>query len=222
MQHPTARGDGQPWLPDEDDRAFLDVYGDWDPLTPAELRDLMAGFDRPWWVVGGQAIEAFTGRGRFHEDIDMAVFAEDVGELRDRLQGRFHLWSNHGGTFRILDEEHPEPLHPHSQIWMRVDARSPWRVDCILNEGREGRWVSRHDASFVADLDEVTWCAADGVRYLDPEVALLFKAKHHRAKDGVDLASAWPLLDGRRRAWLRDAVRRRYPDHPWTGLLADA
>ena len=28
----------------------------------------------------------------------------------------------------------------------------------------------------VAPLDEVTWVAADGIRYLNPEIALLYKA----------------------------------------------
>ena len=48
------------WEPTEEDIAFYDVYGDWDPLTPSELARLMTGFPRPWWLVGGHAIEAFT------------------------------------------------------------------------------------------------------------------------------------------------------------------
>ena len=211
---------GSAWEPDAEDIAFCDVYGPWDPVTPAEAAELMAGFPRPWWVVGGHAIEAFTGVRRHHEDIDLVVFADAVTDLRAQLGGRFHLWSNHGGTFRIIDDAHPEPLDPLSQIWMRENARSPWRIDCILNPVRAGRWVSRHDETEEADLDEVTWVAADGIRYLRPERALLFKAKHHRAKDDVDLASAWPLLADEARAWLREAVRRRYgPDHPWTHRL---
>ena len=208
------------WQPDAEDLAFTDVYGDWDPLTPAQLRELMAGFDRPWWLVGGHALEAFTGVHRFHADIDLVVFDQDVAKLRDQLGDVFHLWSNHGGTFRIIDDEHPEPLHPHSQIWMRVDARSPWRVDCILNPSLDGRWQSRHDESFVADLEDITWVADDGIRYLDPAVALLFKARQHRKKDEVDLDNAWPLLTVEQRVWLRERVRRLYPDHSWTERLS--
>jgi hypothetical protein len=37
----------------------------------------------------------------------------------------------------------------------------------------------------------------------------------HRPKDDRDLDRTWPLLIPDRRAWLRDAVRRLYPDHPW-------
>jgi hypothetical protein len=211
--------EGPAWEPTAEDRAFCDVYGDWDPLTPVELRDLMAGFPAPWWVVGGQAIEAFTGVRRVHEDIDLVIFDEDVPALREQFRGVFHLWSNYGGTFRIIDDEHPEPLHPRSQVWMRRDARSPWRVDCPLNPKVDGLWGSKRDETQVAQLADVTWVAGDGVRYLDPEQVLFYKAVLHRTKDDLDLAHTWPLLDDDRRAWLREAVRRTYPDHPWQPLL---
>lgn len=215
----TTTGEGLAWEPDAEDVAFRDVYGDWDPLTPAELATLMAGFPEPWWIVGGHALEAFTGVPRCHEDIDLVVFSHSVPALRAQLGGTFHLWSNDGGTFRLIDDERPEPLAPLSQIWMRTDARSPWRVDCILNASKGGRWQSRRDESFVADLDDVTWVAGDGIRYLNPEVALLFKAKQERQKDRVDLDNAWPLLTPEKRSWLRDAVRAAHPDHPWQERL---
>jgi hypothetical protein len=211
--------DAPVWEPDEEDRAFTDVYGDWDPLTPAELREYMEGFPAPWWVVGGHAVEAFTGARRVHEDIDLVIFSDDVPALRAQFAGVFHLWSNYGGTFRVIDDDHPEPLDPLSQVWMRVDARSPWRVDCPLNPSKDGRWVSKRDETFVADLDEVTWVAADGVRYLNPEVVLHFKAAHARAKDVIDRDKVLPLLSDERRTWLADAVRRTYPDHAWQAVL---
>ena len=33
--------------------AFLALYGAWSPLEPAAFAREMAGFPRPWWVVGG-------------------------------------------------------------------------------------------------------------------------------------------------------------------------
>jgi hypothetical protein len=207
------------WRPDAEDRAFCDVYGDWDPVDPTELRELMGGFPAPWWVVGGHAIEAFTGVQRFHEDIDLVVFSDDVPALREQFRGVFHLWSNHGGTFRIMDDDHPEPLHPLSQVWMRQDARSPWRVDCPLNPKRGGLWLSKRDDTHAAELDEVTWVADDGVRYLNPEVVLHFKATQRRTKDEIDLGNVLPLLADERRSWLADIVRRTLPDHPWQPRL---
>jgi hypothetical protein len=210
---------GLAWAPDPDDeeeRRFLDVYGAWDPLTPVELAGLMTGFPEPWWVVGGHAIEAFTGVPRFHEDIDMVVFADALPALREQFRGVFDLWSNHGGTFRVIDDRQPEPLHPLAQVWMRENARSPWRVDCPVNPSRDGRWLSKRDDDLVLDLDEVTWVAGDGVRYLVPEMALHHKAKQVREKDDVDLANTLPLLTDDRRTWLRGAIARTYGDeHVW-------
>ena len=210
------------WTPTAEDVAFFDVYGAWDPLTPAELARLMEGFARPWWLVGGHAIEAFTGVRRHHEDIDLVILTSDFPELRAQLGDTFHLWSNTGGTFRVIDDEHPEPAHPLSQIWMRENARSPWRVDCPLNPEVDGRWQSKRDESHVADIDEVTWMADDGIRYLNPEIVLLFKSRMAREKDSVDLANAWPLMSESQRGWLREAVRRVEPRSPWLqGPLKD-
>ena len=53
--------------------------------------------------------------------------------------------------------------------------------------------------------------ARDGVRYLQPEIVLLFKARHLRDKDRADFAGALPLLEEPRRAWLRRALGRVHP-----------
>jgi hypothetical protein len=100
-------------------------------------------------------------------------------------------------------------------VWLRDHARAPWFLDCILSEDRDGRWVSRRDEEHVVPLAEVTWVAADGLRYMRPEVVLHHKARLHRPKDTVDLEVTWPLLDAGSQAWLRDAVRRERADHPW-------
>ena len=214
---------GLAWEPDPadpEDRAFLALYGDWDPLTPPEVAALMEGFPHPWWVVGGHAIEAFTGVRRFHEDIDLVVFTDTVPDLRRQLGDHFHFWNAYDRALRPLDDGHLDLFHPQSQIWMRKDARSPWRVDCILElRDEQGRWVSKRDPGHVARLEDVTWVAGDGIRYLRPEIQLFFKAKQDREKDRVDLANAWPLLDETQRSWLRDALARRLPDHPWRARL---
>jgi hypothetical protein len=207
--------------PPDDDRGFWEVYGAWDPLTVGELREVMRGFPEPWWIVGGVAIEAFTGAHRGHEDVDVVVFSDAVPALLRQLGGAFHLWSQDGGTMRVIDDAHPEPLEPHSQVWIRENASSPWRADFILNPSRDGRWVSRRDETHVADLTEVTWSDTDGVRYQNPEIVLHHKAKQGRPKDEWDRDRVLPLLRPEQRVWLADAVRRTYPDHPWQPLLDD-
>jgi hypothetical protein len=211
------------WAPDPDDpeeRAFLDLYGAWDPMTPAELAAVLDGFEHPWWVVGGHAVEAFTGVRRGHEDLDVAIFTDTMPALREHLAGRYHLWNAHDGALRPVTDAHPEPMHPQSQLWWRRNARSPWRVDCLLDlRDGAGRWVSKRDPSYCVPLEDVTWVADDGIRYLKPEVQLLFKAKQDREKDRVDLRSTWPLLDDGQKEWLREALGRQHPGHAWLELL---
>lgn len=203
----------------EEELAFQRLYGPWRPVDPLGAQQLMRGYDGFWWVAGGHAIEAFTGLPRRHEDIDVVVFRRDLAALREHFDGRFHLWSAGGGALRPLNEQYPEPHEEASQLWLREHALAPWLMDCLLNPDVDGRWQSRRDPDHVAPLDEVTWVHDDGVRYLNPEIALLFKARLHRPKDQADLEAAWPRLEPCRQRWLAESVRRLHPDHPWNRCL---
>lgn len=198
-----------------EDEVFFRWYGAWDPLDPDGVVELMAGFDRPWWIVGGWSIEAFTGRPREHEDVDVSILGCDLTAFRLHVGDEWNLWSNHGGTLRPFDDRHPEVLDVGSQVWIRRSAAEPWVIDMVPTPDRDGLWTNKRDPGHVAPLDEVTWVADDGVRYQRPEVTLLYKAIPDRPKDRRDLAVAWPLLDGAAQDWLREAVGRLYPDHAW-------
>ena len=67
--------------PDAEDIAFYTTYGRWRPLTITALTELMRGFPHPWWLVGGHAIEAFTGVSRPHADIDVSFFSDSIAAL---------------------------------------------------------------------------------------------------------------------------------------------
>ena len=107
-----------------------------------------------------------------------------------------------------------------SQVWVRRSAVDPWVIDLPITPDRDGLWTNKRDPDHVAPLEEVTWVAADGIRYLRPEITLLYKAVLHRPKDDRDLAVTWPLLDAGARDWLREAVARLYPEHPWLAGLS--
>ena len=95
-------------------------------------------------------------------------------------------------------------LDVESQIWVRAHARAPWVIDLPITPDRDGLWTSKRWPDHVAPLDEVTWVADDGIRYLNPEIALHFKARRTGPRTTRDLERTWPLLDADRRAWLRD------------------
>ena len=178
-----------------DDEEFFRWYGAWAPLDPAGLAALMRGFERPWWIVGGWSIEAFTGAPREHEDVDLSLLACDLSAFREHLGDDWTPWSNYGGTLRPLSDRFPEPLDVQSQIWLRRDAASPWEVDLPITPDRDGLWTSKRWSSHVAPLDDVTWVADDGIRYLRPEITLHFKARFQRPKDERDLEVTLPLAD---------------------------
>jgi hypothetical protein len=203
---------------EEDDAAFFATYGAWEPLSIPEIASLMGGFVRPWWVVGGYALEAFTGVARRHEDVDISYFADAFPEFQRCVGDRYHMWSNDGGVFRLIDEARPDPLKPLAQVWLRRDAQSPWVLDVSPTPMADGMWQSKRDADHVAPLDDVTWVHG-GVRYLNPEVVLLFKARQDRAKDRRDLEVAWPMLSDGKREWLVESVGRVNGEHPWLGWM---
>ena len=204
-----------------EDERFFRWYGDWAPLDPAGLAEVMDGFARPWWIVGGWSIEAFTGVAREHEDVDLSILACDVQALRAHVGDEWTLWNIHNGVLSPLDERHPEVQDPRSQIWFRRGAAEPWVVDLPITPDVDGLWTSKRDPEHVAPLEEVTWVHTDGIRYLRPEIVLLYKAVLLRPKDDRDLAVTWPLLAADRQAWLRGAVERLYPGHAWlAGTMA--
>jgi hypothetical protein len=202
-----------------EEEAFLAVYGPWEPLTPEQIAQELVGFDRPWWVVGGWAIEAATGYRREHEDTDISLLSCDVPAFVRHLAGRWHVWNNVGGVLHPLGGQWMDVEEPASQLWLRRNALSPWVLDVPLTPDRDGRWSNKRLPDHVADVEDVTWLAAGGIRYLRTEIVLVYKAPLRRPKDEPDFAATVPTLDASQRGWLREALLEVDPEHPWIGRL---
>ena len=199
--------------------SFLRRYGPWQVLTPSEVAAMLSEHDRPWWIVGGWAIDAATGLPREHEDIDVSMLASDVPAFYEHLKAEWHLWNQVEGSLTPYSDERPEPLDRESQIWVRRDATSPWVLDVILIPDRDGLWVNKRDPAKTMPVEEVVWTDADGIRYQRPEIVLMYKALKARPKDERDLRATWPVLDDAARGWLAEEVARLYPGHPWLPLM---
>ncbi|MGW8592006.1 nucleotidyltransferase domain-containing protein [Dietzia sp. NPDC055877] len=203
--------DAGPLPPDE----FRRWYGGWDPLDPSTTADFLDGFDRPWWIVGGWALEKFTGVSREHEDMDISIDAGDAEHLRVFLANRgWTTWNADSGWLRPFDHRFRD-IRPTSGIWVRADARSPWVLDVPLTPFRDGLWVNKKLPEQAMPLERATWVDDDGLRYLQPEIVLFMKAAQVRDKDVSDAHTYLPLLDASRRDWLRESVSRMDPSHPW-------
>jgi hypothetical protein len=212
---PTGRPPARRHLPpDEFDR----WYGGWEPLDPSTIAAFMEGFDRPWWIIGGWSLEAFTGVGRSHEDMDISILSCDAEAFRRFLGDGWTPWNVDNGWFRPFDARFTD-VRPDSQVWVRRDATSPWVLDVPFTPHTDGRWTNKRNLAHTEELDDVTWTAHDGLRYARPEVTLMFKAGLSRSKDRADAKATIPMLDRRARAWLRDVVARMDPDHEWVRSL---
>lgn len=195
---------------------FQRLYGAWAEVAPTDVATILGDFTAPWWIAGGWALDAFTGTHRAHNDVDVAIFRDDLPALQHAVTGRLHMWSATSGALRPVNTEHPDLLPGSDQVWLRENASAPWLLDVLLNPARNGAWVNRRDESFTAPLDEVTWEAPDGIRYLGPEFVLMFKAKLNRPKDRADLHRTWPAMNQRQRRRLVDYLAKHHPGHEWT------
>lgn len=202
----------------DEDRDFYRWYGRWRPLTPHGIKRLMRGAGFRWWIVGGWAIDAFTGRAREHEDIDVSFFRADLPALLDHLSPRYCVWSNLSGTLRPLRKP-DDLLDGARQLWVRRDGDSPWLFDLAMNPHKGDTWISARHEQVRMPFDRATFVTT-GIRYLSPEIVLLMKAWRAQSKDDSDLAAALPLLEPDRLTWLRETIGQIHPGHRWLKLLA--
>jgi hypothetical protein len=90
----------------------------------------------------------------------------------------------------------------------------------LENHDGAGTWRYRRDAQVTLPIERFGRTSSEGIPYIAPEIALLYKAKGHEiGKNAADFVSAEPSLDDDARAWLRDALSLVDPDHPWLRLL---
>jgi aminoglycoside-2''-adenylyltransferase len=191
----------------------------WHPWTPTEVAQQMRAVAVPWCVIGGWAIDLFLGAPtRSHEDLEISVLRTDFAPVRDALGG-YEFFVVGDGEVRALPRGAAPPDHRH-QNWVLDVAAGAWRVDVMLELGDANTWVFRRDPSISAPREFMVGRTADGIPYLGPHGALLYKAKATRPKDELDFAACLPRLAARERTWLRDTLTRVHPGHPWIEQLA--
>jgi len=195
-------------------------FGRWAALTPAEVDRLLTGCPVQWYLVGGWAIELFTGQPRRHRDIDVVIPAPDLPLLRAHLAALdWHRAEETGLTPLPAGTEPPAGA---DQFWLRRPPDGPWLIDLLATSRiRDGHYVSGRDERIQMPAHRALRRHPDGVRYLAPEIALLHKARRQpvEAPDDADLAAALPRLDADARAWLTAALQLAHPTHPWLTAL---
>ncbi|NDL57043.1 hypothetical protein [Phytoactinopolyspora mesophila] len=194
------------------------LYGPWALRTPADVAELFAGYQGTWWVAGGWALWAFTGVERRHADIDPCVLRSELPVLSAHLVGRLDVWTATDGALQPLLPGEDVLPDGCDQVWTRRSALDPWEYDILLAPGTADTWVYRRDPTMTMPMADALW-ERDGVRYLQPEIQLLYKAAGMRSKDQADFEATLPLLDKERRSWLLEGLVTTLPGHPWIDRL---
>ena len=71
-------------------------------------------------------------------------------------------------------------------------------------------------------MSTVVLQSPDELRYLAPEIQLLYKSKAPRERDEADFAQICPLLAADARRWLPDTLELTTPHHKWIPVLRDS
>lgn len=190
----------------------------WVPLDPVEVRQVMTGYDQPWWIAGGWALDMFLGRKtRDHVDVDVGVLRSDEQALQAQMRG-WELYLADGALSPWVAGA-PVPADT-CDVWCRPEGSTSWALQFMLNPGTDERWDCRRSPMVTMPMAQAVRRTGDGLPYLAPECQLLMKAKGLRPKDQVDFDVVLPALDEDQKQWLRSAMERIHPDHAWIERLA--
>jgi hypothetical protein len=184
----------------------------WQAWHPSEAAERLAGVATPWCVAAGWAVDLHVGRPtREHSDLEIAVPSAGFGEIA----GRFPELAFYAAGDGQVAPATPTAMASVHQTWAWDTAAEVWRFD-VFREPHDGDlWISRRNKTLIRPYAEIVRTSNEGIPYLAPEVVLLFKAKHRRAKDETDYAVLSPLLTTTERAWLNGALEVVHPGHPW-------
>ncbi|MGC4107285.1 MAG: hypothetical protein QM753_13260 [Thermomicrobiales bacterium] len=197
---------------------FVPDLDAWDAWRPEQVAARLEGVAVPWCVVGGWALDLFLGgQRREHEDLEIAVPADRFEPIAAALPDLEFFTVGSGKAWPMA--AFPEAFAAQHQTWGREREAALWRVD-VMREPHDGdTWIARRDPAIRMPYANLILRTADGIPYLRPEVALLFKAKAARPKDGDDCAAVLPHLSRDARQWLRDALARVHPGHAWLEIV---
>jgi hypothetical protein len=188
----------------------------WEPLGLDRLEPLLQDAPFRWWISGGYALELHVGDSwREHDDIDVGVCRSQLS----RVFGWFEDWDLHVAADGRLSEWDGRPLEAarhENNVWARMTPSTAWLFDITVGEGDRDLWMYRRDRSLVRTWDEALLTTKAGLRYLAPDLQLLFKAQNDRSKDLLDAERVIPQLSAEQRRFLQD---RLDPQHAWQHIF---
>jgi len=188
---------------------------------PLQTAQIMADFPAPWCICGGWAIDLFVDcPTRAHKDVDIAILRRDQLALRSYLTARGWILekAHQGRLFPWREDEFIElPLHT---IWCKDPANRSDFFEILFNEATPTHFLFRRDPAIMLPFNQAFLQLESGLPVLAPEIVLLYKAKSPLQEGNrADFETVLPYLDLDRREWLKAALARLYPGHPWLNRL---
>jgi hypothetical protein len=188
------------------------------PTHPTEALVWLNGVGAPWWIAGGWALDLYAGtQTRPHADLDVGMLRRDAPAVLAALSD-WEFFEVQGGVHSTLARGQA-PRAAVNCLWGRPVGDSSWALELMLDDSSGDDWVYRRDPQIRRSLDSVIRWSAEHIPYLAPEIQLLYKSKAPREKDQADFERVAPRLDAAARGWLRDALKKQNPLHPWVPAL---
>jgi hypothetical protein len=185
---------------------------------PLQISAIMRDFKPSWFVAGGWAIDLFLGKEtRSHQDIEVAIFRKDQIALQNYLDG-WLLQKIVNGEPIVWDQGEVLTLPTH-EIHCFNETAQPPQIEILLNESNETEWLYRRNQIMRRSLFKVQLKTSAGIRFLCPEVVLLYKSKNPRPKDEQDFQAVVKYLDAEQKEWLKGAIKVCDSKHLWLRSL---
>lgn len=179
--------------------------------------ELFAGYDRPWAVCGGWAIDLYLGRvTRTHKDVDFAILRKDQLIIQEHLLSRgWNLEKAMRG--QLVPWQAGEWIDlPVHVIWCRNSQASPDFVELLFNEVDDTNFMFRRNLLITFPAEKMIISSSSGIPILAPEIVLLYKsAKAEDPAAAADFKSVLPSLCTESHDWLRTSLKKGYTDHIW-------
>ena len=185
---------------------------------PRLVNQFMQGFSAPWYVAGGWAVDLFVGYPtRPHHDIEIVVLRRDQLAIQSFLADWSVEYVQSGERFAWEQGDWLDsPIH---EIHATRSGDGLTELEVLMNESEEHLWRFRRNLYVERPLNMLGLYSAEGIPYLAPEIALLYKAKQPRETDYADFEQVNARLNDEQRGWLRTALQQTHPDHLWLSLL---
>jgi len=185
---------------------------------PLSIASAMVGFDRPWCIAGGWALDLWLGREtRLHGGVKIAVLRDHQIELRNYLNDwKFQIITLDGRLVQWKDRQQMLML-PVTQLIAKDGAGEQCAVWLQESDGID--WMFR--TNFDVRMNLARWIVEGtrGLPVMHPALVLFGKSQVDSQKNELDFRSVVERMDEAQREWLKVALLRNDPFHQWIDQL---